>query len=117
MAVEGPGRRELAKFVADHVLGDEDRNEFVAVVNAKGQPDELREDRRASRPRADDLVAPRAARLLRLLQEIAVDKRAFPYRASHARSPSIGPDGGGGSAGPSSCYDESSCPWSACPTE
>src|SRR5579862_4410439 len=88
MAVEGAGRRELAEFVADHVLGHQDRDEFVAVVDAEGQPDELREDRRAPRPGADHLVAARAARLLRLLQQIAVDERAFPYRACHAFSPS-----------------------------
>src|SRR5579864_4054443 len=88
MPVEGPGRRKLAEFVADHVLGHQHRDEFVAVVDAEGQPDELREDRRAPRPRADHLVAPGAARLLRLLQQIAVDERAFPYRACHAFSPS-----------------------------
>src|SRR5215469_15951789 len=99
MAVEGAGRRKLAEFVTDHVLGDEHRNKPVAVVDTKRQADELREDRRAPRPRADDLVATRAAYLLRLLQEVAVDKRPFPYRASHAPSPSIAPDGDARSAG------------------
>src|SRR3954454_16402971 len=87
MAVEGAGRRELAEFVADHVLGHQHRDEFVAVIDAERQPDELREDRRAPRPGPDDLVAPGTARLLRLLQHIAVDERAFPYRACHALSP------------------------------
>src|SRR4051812_15172490 len=90
VAVECPGRRELAEFVPDHVLGHQHRNEFVAVIDAEGQPDELREDRRAPRPCPDHLVAPRAARLLRLLQQIAVDERAFPYRACHAPSPLSG---------------------------
>src|ERR1700693_5597139 len=88
MPVEGPGRRELAEFVADHVLGHQYRDEFVPVVDAEGQPDELRKDRRAPRPRPDHLVAPRAARFFRLLQQIAVDERAFPNRACHALSPS-----------------------------
>src|SRR5690242_20063382 len=84
VAVERAGRRELAEFVADHVLGQQHRDELVAVVDAEGQPDKLRKDRRAPRPRADHLVAPRAPRLLGLLQQIAVDERAFPYRACHA---------------------------------
>src|SRR5260370_702639 len=95
MAVEGAGRRELAQFVADHVLGHQHRNEFVAVIDAKGQADELREDRRPPRPRPDHLVAPRTARLLRLFQQIAVDERTFPYRACHALPPSIWSVGGG----------------------
>src|SRR5277367_902702 len=57
MAVERPGGRELAEFVADHVLGDEHRDKFVAVIDTKGQADELRKDRRAPRPSADYLVA------------------------------------------------------------
>src|SRR5258708_14902124 len=87
MAVEGAGRREFAELVADHVLGDQHRDELVAVIDAKGQADELREDRRASRPRLDDLVAPGSARLLGLFQEGAVDERPLPYRACHLRSP------------------------------
>src|SRR4051812_20643997 len=90
MAVEGAGRRELAEFVADHVLGHQHRDEFVAVVDAESQPDELREDGRPARPRPDHLVAARGARLLGLLQEIAVDEWAFPYRACHALSPLSG---------------------------
>jgi hypothetical protein len=78
VTVEGPRRRELAELVADHVLGDQHRDELVAVVDAEGEPDELREDGRAARPRLDDLVAARAARLLRLLEEIAVDERPLP---------------------------------------
>src|SRR4051794_94172 len=87
MAVEGAGRRELAEFVADHVLGHQHRDEFVAVIDPERQPDELREDRRAPRPRPDNLVAPRTTRLFRLLQHIAVDERAFPNRGCHALSP------------------------------
>src|SRR5258708_2965188 len=87
MAIEGAGRRELAELVADHVLGDQHRDKFMAVIDAKGQADELREDRRAPRPRLDDLVAPGSARFLRLFQEVAVDERPLPYRACHLRSP------------------------------
>src|SRR6185437_810359 len=99
----------------DHVLGHQDRDEFVAVVDVEGQPDELRKDRRAARPGADHLVASRAARLLRLLQQITVDKGSLPYRAGHPLPP-IAPDAAGRSAGRSICSAASSCPWSACPT-
>src|SRR5215470_6829682 len=83
MAMEGAGRRELAELMADHVLVDHHRQELVAVVDAEGQADELRQDRRAPRPHLDDLVAAAAARGLRLLQQIAIDERALPNRAGH----------------------------------
>ena len=62
VAVEGPRRRELAELVADHVFGDEHRDVLLAVVDAEGQADELRQDRRAARPDLDHLVAARRAR-------------------------------------------------------
>src|SRR5258708_2547212 len=57
VAVERAGRRELAEFVADHFLGDDHRDVLLAVVDAEGQPDELRQDGRTPRPDADHLVA------------------------------------------------------------
>ena len=118
------GRRKswsarIRRILADHVLGHQHRDEFVAVVDAEGQPDELREDRRPARPCPDHLVAPGAPRLVRLFQHIAVDKRAFPYRAGQAlsrlRMPASASGADGRSADPSPCCDASSCPWSACP--
>src|SRR5437763_6783876 len=87
MAIKGAGRRELAELVADHVLGHQHGDEFMAVIDAERQADELREDRRAARPGADHLVAAGAARLLGFLHQIARDKRPLPYRARHAPSP------------------------------
>src|SRR5262245_18067408 len=81
VAVEGTRRRELAELVPDHVLRHADGNVLLAVVDTEGQADELRQYRRAPAPDADDLVAARGAHRLRLLQEIAVDKRTFPDRA------------------------------------
>src|ERR1700685_4479313 len=57
MAVECTGRRELAEFVADHFLGDDHRDVLLAVVDAEGQADELRQDGRTPRPAAAHLVA------------------------------------------------------------
>src|SRR5262245_15452682 len=83
MAVEGPGRRELAEFVTDHVLGDEHRNDLRTVVNLDGQADELRKDRRPAAPGLDRRIAATGTRGFRLLQQIPVDERAFPKRTCH----------------------------------
>src|SRR5262249_13783376 len=83
MAREVPGRRELAELVADHVLGDENRQELLAVIDAKRQTHKLRQDRRAPRPGLDHFITARATRSFCLLQQITVDERTLPNRASH----------------------------------
>src|SRR5262249_13496754 len=83
MAVERAGRRELAELVADHLLGDHHGNVLVPVVDAEGEPDELRQDGRAPAPGLDDIVTAGRARGLRLLEQITVDERAFPDRTRH----------------------------------
>src|SRR5919107_2523165 len=87
MAIEHPGRRELAELVADHLFGDHHRNVLLAVVNAEVQADELRQDRRAAAPDLDHLVTTGISRGFRLLEQIAVDKRAFPNRTRHLSRP------------------------------
>src|SRR6516162_4425890 len=57
VAVKCPGRRELAELVTDHILGDQHRDELVAVIDPKCEPDELRKDRRTARPGPNHLVA------------------------------------------------------------
>jgi hypothetical protein len=78
VAVIGPGRREFAELVADHVFRHQHRNVLVAVVDAERQADELRQmvERRLQVLMA--LVAAALANLLSLLEKIAVNKRAFP---------------------------------------
>src|SRR4030095_14782240 len=83
MAIEHARRRELPELVADHLLGHQHRNVLLAVVDAEGQPDELRQDGRAPAPDPDHLVAARRARRLRLLEQIAVNERTFPNRTRH----------------------------------
>src|SRR5579883_2578510 len=83
MAVERAGRRELAELVADHLLGHQDRYVLVAVVDAEGEPDELRHDGRAPAPGLDHVVTAGCTCGIRLLQQIAVDERAFPVRSRH----------------------------------
>src|SRR5271166_1768525 len=83
MAGESARRRELAELVPDHVLVHLHRQELVAVVDAEGQADELRQDGRAARPDADDLVAARLARGIHLVEQIAVDERTLPDGTCH----------------------------------
>src|SRR5262249_39803732 len=86
MAVERTRRRELAELVADHFLADDLRDVLLPVIDAEGQPDDLRQDRRAPRPDADHFVASGRTRGIRLLQQITVDKRTFPDRTRHTVS-------------------------------
>src|SRR5690606_158049 len=78
MAVVGTGRRELTELVANHLLGNRDRDVLLAIVDATGEADELRQDRGAAAPDLDHLITPAFARLLCLLEEVADDERAFP---------------------------------------
>src|SRR5262245_51355398 len=64
MAAKGPGRRELAELVADHLLRDEHGHVLSAVVDRDRVADHLREDGRCARPRADHaLLVPLVHRL------------------------------------------------------
>src|ERR1043166_1601868 len=76
---ENAGRREFAQLVADHVLGDRYRQKFMAVMHAKGEADELRQDGGAARPGLDDVVPARRAHLVRLLKQVSINERSFPY--------------------------------------
>ena len=79
VAMEGPGRRELAELVTHHVLRHGDGDELVAIVHLERQAHELRQDGGAAAPRLDSLrTATGAASGIRLFQEIPVDERAFP---------------------------------------
>src|SRR5262245_66328496 len=83
MAIEHARRRELPELVTDHLLGHQHRNVLLTVVDAEGQPDELRQDGRAPAPDPDHFVAARRARGFRLLEQITVDERALPNRTRH----------------------------------
>src|SRR5262249_18307004 len=83
MGLEHARPRRLPRIVANHLPGHQQRNVLLAVVDAEGQPDELRQDGRAPAPDPDHLVAARRARRLRLLEQIAVDERTFPNRTRH----------------------------------
>ena len=78
VVVERARRREFAEFVADHVLGDEHWDMLVAVVHAEREAHELRQDGGTARPGLDHFIAATTTYGLHLLQEVTVDKGAFP---------------------------------------
>ena len=82
--MEGPRQRELSHLVPDHVLRHEDRDELLALVHRERQTDHLGDDRRAPRPRLDDLLRLGPLRLERLAHQVLVDERTLLDRTSHS---------------------------------
>src|SRR5688500_1519924 len=56
VATEGARRRELTQAVADHVLGDVDRDVLLAVVDGDRVAYEVGEDDARARPRLEHLL-------------------------------------------------------------
>jgi hypothetical protein len=52
---EGPSRSEFAQLVTNHILGDEDGDVFLAVIDGEGLLYESGIDRGTARPGLDDL--------------------------------------------------------------
>src|SRR5438046_4271063 len=71
--------------MTDHVLGHVDGDELLAVVDGQGVAHEFRGDRRAPRPRLEDLLLARAVHLFDATEQCLVDVRALLERASHPR--------------------------------
>src|SRR5690606_5681838 len=83
MAPEEAGGRELAQLVANHVLGDVDRDELVAVVHRHSVADKLRRDGRGTRPRLDDALVAALVHLPDLAEQLCVDVRTLLDRSRH----------------------------------
>ena len=84
MAVVRPRRGVLAKLLADHVFGHVHGDVLLTVVDTKGEAHELGQDGGAAGPDLDHVVAARLSRVsFGLFQDVAVNKGAFPNRASH----------------------------------
>src|SRR5688572_9970313 len=75
VTLEGPGEREFAELVSDHVLVDQNRDVVLAVMDGQREADHLRQDHRATRPGLDRLLV--GTRGLHLLHQVVVDERAF----------------------------------------
>ena len=67
----------------NHVLGHIDRDELVAVVHRKGEPNHFRQDVGATRPGFDDLPLPGFLRLLDLSHQVIIDKGTFFNGTTH----------------------------------
>src|SRR5882757_8047522 len=77
MALERARQRELAQFVADHLIVDVDRHMLLSVVHGDRQSDEIGNDGRTPRPGLDRPLVLGGLRGLDLLQQVPVDERAF----------------------------------------
>src|SRR5437763_16790726 len=86
VALEHPGRRELAQLVPDHVLLHEHLEELVAVVDLEGVAHELGDDRAGPRPGADRLLGPVLVQLLDLAVDLLVYERTFFCASAHGSS-------------------------------
>src|SRR4051794_36736676 len=83
MAGEEARRRELAELHANHFLIDRHRHELAAVVDVEGEADELRQDRRTTRPGLDRRALACVLRGFRFLQKRKFDERTFPDGTGH----------------------------------
>src|SRR5262249_24459103 len=86
VAAERPRHRELAQLVPDHVLGHEHVHEDPPVVDLEGVPDELRDDRAATRPCLDELALVLLVELLHPAVELLNDVRTFLQTPAHGAS-------------------------------
>ena len=83
MRLEDARGGELAEFVADHVLGDVDGDEDLAVMHAERVPDEIGRDGRAAGPGLDGFLGAGLDRLLDFLEQVVVNEEAFFDGACH----------------------------------
>src|SRR6185437_11818275 len=81
VSLEGAGGRELTQFVANHIFGEVDRNEFLAVVHGDGVADELGQHGRAPRPGLVHLLLVAPVHLGNTALETAIDERSLFYRS------------------------------------
>src|SRR4051794_15382641 len=98
VTAESAGRCELAEFVPDHRLGDEDRDVLAAVVHRNGVTEHRGNDHRSTRPRLDHVLRALVVLRVDLLHQVVVDERALFEAAWHgflAPSAASWPCGGG----------------------
>src|ERR1700712_5207542 len=87
VTLEGPRRGELAELVPDHALGDEHRDVLAAVVHGDRVPEHVGDDRRATRPGLDHVLAALVVLRVHLLEQVVVDERTLLQTAWHLPGP------------------------------
>src|SRR3954471_385144 len=88
--LEGARGGKLAEFVADHVLGDVNGGEDLAVVDAERVTDEIGRDRRAAGPGLDGFLGAGLDRLLDFLEQVVVNEETFFDGTCHGGSKGAG---------------------------
>src|SRR5207248_3365758 len=83
MSLERPRGRKLTQLVPHHILRDIDRDKLLPVVHGDGEAHELRQDRRAARPRAHHLLLVRRPERIHLLLQMVVCEWSFFYGSAH----------------------------------
>jgi len=73
----GPGQREFAQLMADHILCHQDRNVLTTVVNGNRQANHFWQYHGPARPGFDWALAVAGYRIVDLLNKMMVYKRAF----------------------------------------
>jgi hypothetical protein len=74
---------KLSELVADHLLGDIDRNEVLAIVDRKCESHELRWDIAVASPCAKNFLLSRFDHGYHLPVELLINVGAFAGRAGH----------------------------------
>jgi len=74
MAAESAGQGELTQLVTDHVLGNKNRDELIAIVHSQSVTDELGGNGAAPRPGFDHLLLIDPVELIDLGQQIGIDE-------------------------------------------
>jgi len=74
---ESSGECKLAQLVANHLIGDVDRDVLLAVMHSDGQADELGQDHGATRPGLDRLFVFVGNRFVSFGYQVVVDKGTF----------------------------------------
>ena len=77
MALEGPGGREFAELMTDHVLRDIDRDKLAAIMDGDGVADKVRVDGGPAGPGAQDLLIVRLIHAGDLGHEVGIDEGTF----------------------------------------
>ena len=83
MGLELAGGNKLPELVADHVLGDEDGNMSLPIVDAEGASHKFRGDGAISRPGPDDLLLTGSLHLFHFLEKLGVDVDSFFKTSAH----------------------------------
>src|SRR6202046_2936204 len=85
VATEGPRGRELAELVANHRLGDEDRDVLAAIVHGDGVTEHRRNDHRPAGPGLYNCLGALFVLYVHLLHQVVVNEGPLLQATRHRR--------------------------------